>query len=178
MTTRSGSTYQPSQERIAREAARRRAARRSVYLAALSTLVVSLLLVVSVTSAPGWPRVQTSFFSWDYAVESFPKIMQGLWLNVRVLVVCSVVIMFVGLLLALARTSKSPILFPLRAMAAAYTDLFRGLPLLLVILLLGLGVPGLRLQGVPNSVVFFGGDRKSTRLNSSHTDISRMPSSA
>lgn len=157
MTTHSGSTYQPSQERIAREAARRRAARRSVYIAALSTLVVSLLLVVSVTSAPGWPRVQTSFFSWDYALESFPKIMQGLWLNVRVLVVCSVIIMVVGLLLALARTSKSPILFPLRAMAAAYTDLFRGLPLLLVILLLGLGVPGLRLQGVPNSVVFFGG---------------------
>lgn len=157
MTTRSGSTYQPSPERIAREAARRRAARRSAYVAAISTLVVSVLLIFSVTSAPGWPRVQTSFFSWDYAVESFPKIMQGLWLNLRVLIICSIVIMVVGLLLALARTSKSPVLFPLRALAAGYTDLFRGLPLLLVILLLGLGVPGLRLQGVPNSVVFFGG---------------------
>lgn len=157
MNERSGSTYVPSPERIARETARRRAARRSIYIAALSTLVFSLILVVSVTSAPGWPRVQTSFFSWDYAVESFPKIMQGLWLNLRVLVVCSMVIMIVGLLLALARTSKSPVLFPLRALAAGYTDLFRGLPLLLVILLLGLGVPGLRLQGVPNNVVFFGG---------------------
>ena len=71
--------------------------------------------------------------------------------------VCSIAILIFGTLIALARTSKSPILFPLRALAAGYTDLFRGLPLLLVILLLGLGVPGLRLQGAPNSVVFFGG---------------------
>ncbi len=156
MTERSGSTYTPSPERIARETARRRAARRSTYSAAISTLVVSLILIVAVTSAPGWPRVQTSFFSWEYAVESLPLIVQGLWLNLRVLLVCSVIIMGLGLLLALARTSKSPVLFPLRALAAGYTDLFRGLPLLLVILLLGLGVPGLRLQGVPNDVVFLG----------------------
>ena len=84
-------------------------------------------------------------------------ILKGLWLNLRVLVVCSVIIMVFGLLLALARTSKSPVLMPVRLFAAGFTDLFRGLPLLLVILLLGLGVPGLRLQGIPNSVVFFGG---------------------
>lgn len=156
MTERSGSTYTPSSERIARETARRRAARRSTYSAAASTLAVSLILILAVTSAPGWPRVQTSFFSWEYAVESLPLILQGLWLNLRVLLVCSVIIMIVGLMLALARTSKSPVLFPVRALAAGYTDLFRGLPLLLVILLLGLGVPGLRLQGVPNDVVFLG----------------------
>jgi polar amino acid transport system permease protein len=84
-------------------------------------------------------------------------ILQGLWLNLRVLAVASVVIMVFGLLLALARTSKSPVLFPVRLFAAGFTDLFRGLPLLLVILLLGLGVPGLRLQGIPTSVVFLGG---------------------
>lgn len=156
MTERSGSTYTPSPERIARETARRRAARRSTYSAAASTLAVSVILILAVTSAPGWPRVQTSFFSWEYAVESLPLILQGLWLNLRVLLICSVIIMIVGLLLALARTSKSPVLFPLRALAAGYTDLFRGLPLLLVILLLGLGVPGLRLQGIPNDVVFLG----------------------
>jgi polar amino acid transport system permease protein len=157
MTKNSGSAYTPSPERIAREAARRRAARRSIYIAALSTLVVSIILIAGVTTAPGWPRVQASFFSWDYAVKALPSVLNGLLLNLRVLAVCSVIIVIVGLLLALARTSKSPVLFPLRLIAAGYTDLFRGLPLLLVILLLGLGVPGLRLQGVPNSVVFFGG---------------------
>jgi polar amino acid transport system permease protein len=116
-----------------------------------------VVLIVGVGSAPGWPRVQKSFFSWDYAVKALPTVASGLLLNLRVLAVCSVIIVIVGLLLALARTSKSPVLFPLRLIAAAYTDLFRGLPLLLVILLLGLGVPGLRLQGIPNSVVFFGG---------------------
>jgi polar amino acid transport system permease protein len=157
MTKNSGSAYTPSPERIARETARRRAARRSIYIAALSTFVVSLILVIGVTTAPGWPRVQESFFSWNYAVKALPSVAQGLLLNLRVLFVCSIIIVIVGLLLALARTSKSPVLFPLRLIAAAYTDLFRGLPLLLVILLLGLGVPGLRLQGIPNSVVFFGG---------------------
>jgi polar amino acid transport system permease protein len=157
MSNESGPAYTPSVLREQRETARRRAARRSAFIAAGSTLLVALVLVFSITGAPGWPRVQESFFNWDYAVESLPKILQGLWLNLRVLFVCSIIIMVIGLLLALARTSKSPVLFPLRAFAAAYTDLFRGLPLLLVILLLGLGVPGLRLQGVPNSVVFLGG---------------------
>jgi len=156
MTTESGSAYTPSPLRLQREQARRRATRRSTLIAAASTALVGVFLVLSVSNAPGWARVQTSFFSWDYAIASIPKILEGLWLNIRVLIVCSIIIMIVGLFIALARTSKSPILFPVRVLAAAYTDLFRGLPLLLVILLLGLGVPGLRLQGMPNSVVFFG----------------------
>jgi polar amino acid transport system permease protein len=157
MTNRDGSAYVPSAQRKERESAQRRAARRSALIAAASTIAVGLVVYLSITSAPGWERVQTSFFSFEYAVEAVPMILKGLWLNLRVLVVCSIIIMVVGLLLALARTSKSPVLFPVRLFAAGFTDLFRGLPLLLVILLLGLGVPGLRLQGVPNSVVFFGG---------------------
>ena len=157
MTNRDGSAYVPSAQRIERESAQRRAARRSALVAAASTIAVALVVYFSITSAPGWERVQTSFFSFEYAVEAIPMIIKGLWLNLRVLVICSIIIMVVGLLLALARTSKSPVLYPVRLFAAGFTDLFRGLPLLLVILLLGLGVPGLRLQGVPNSVVFFGG---------------------
>lgn len=157
MTTESGSSYAPSPKRIAREKERRRATRRSAYIAALSTVIFSLILIIAITSAPGWPRVQASFFDLTIARESIPFVLQGLWLNLRVMAVAAIAIMIIGTLLALARTSKSPILFPIRALAAAYTDVFRGLPLLLVILLLGLGVPGLRLEGIPNSVVFLGG---------------------
>jgi polar amino acid transport system permease protein len=157
MTTESGSSYAPSPKRIAREKERRRATRRSAYIAALSTVIFSLFLIIAITSAPGWPRVQASFFDPTIARESIPFVLQGLWLNLRVMAVAAIAIMIIGTLLALARTSKSPILFPIRALAAAYTDVFRGLPLLLVILLLGLGVPGLRLEGIPNSVVFLGG---------------------
>jgi polar amino acid transport system permease protein len=77
--------------------------------------------------------------------------------NLKVLAVCAVCILILGLILAVMRTLRSPVAFPLRLLATAYTDLFRGLPLILVILLLGLGVPGLRLQGMPDSVLFYGG---------------------
>jgi polar amino acid transport system permease protein len=115
------------------------------------------VLTVLVTRSPGWPRVQESFFSPEYARSSFVPVLQGLWLNIRVMLVCELCILALGLLVAVARTLRSPVAFPLRLLAAAYTDLFRGLPLILVILLLGLGVPGLRLQGMPDSVVFYGG---------------------
>ena len=141
---------------LEREAARRRAARKSAVVAAISTAGVSLLLYVAVTSAPGWDRVQVSFFSYEYAATALPEVLRGLWLNLRVMVVCEILILAIGLALAVARTSRSPILFPLRILSAAYTDVFRGLPLLLVILLLGLGVPALRIGGLTNSVVVWG----------------------
>lgn len=152
----SGSSYQPSAMRLEREAAGRRAARRSTLIAATSTLVVAIVLYVAVTNTPGWDRVQTSFFSWEYAKKSLPDVLHGLWLNLRVMAVCEVLILIIGLAVALARTTRSPLLFPLRALAAAYTDVFRGLPLLLVIFLLGLGVPALRIEGLTNSVVVWG----------------------
>ncbi|MEO7746175.1 MAG: amino acid ABC transporter permease, partial [Actinomycetota bacterium] len=110
-----------------------------------------------VVSSPGWPRVRASFFDPAVARAALPDVLVGLWLNVRVMAVCAVFIVVLGLALALMRTLRGPVFFPLRAFATAYVDLFRGLPLLLVLLLVGFGVPGLRLQGLPSSVVFYGG---------------------
>lgn len=155
MTTR-GPAYTPSPLRLEREAAKARAARRSALVAAASTVAVGLLLYLAVTSAPGWERVQVSFFSAEYALKALPEVLKGLWLNLRVMFVSEILILAIGLLVALARTTRSPVLFPLRVLAAAYTDIFRGLPLLLVILLLGLGVPALRIEGLTNSVVVWG----------------------
>jgi len=56
---------------------------------------------------------------------------------------------------AVIRSLPGPVFFPLRAMAIVYADLFRGVPTVLVITLLGLGVPALALQGVPTSTVFW-----------------------
>jgi polar amino acid transport system permease protein len=80
-----------------------------------------------------------------------------LWVNVRVMAVCAVAIPLLGMGIAVMRTLHGAVFFPLRAFATAYVDLFRGMPLLLVLLLVGFGVPGLRLQGMPSSVVFYGG---------------------
>lgn len=148
--------YVPSPLRLEREAARRRAARRSAVIAATSTTAVALVLYIAITSAPGWERVQTSFFSSEYAVKALPEVLRGLWLNLRIMIICEILILALGLLLAIARTTRSPVLLPLRILSAAYTDVFRGLPLLLVILLLGLGVPALRIGGLTNSVVVWG----------------------
>ena len=135
---------------------RRTRARRSAAVAAASTLVVLAVVVVLVVSSPGWPRVRQTFFSWDHAVEALPAVLDGLWLNIRIMLVCAVVIAVWGLTLAVMRTVRGPVAFPLRLFATAYVDLFRGLPLLLVIFLLGLGAPALRLSGLTTSALFWG----------------------
>ena len=126
-------------------------------MAVLSTVAVTAAAVWALTSSPGWPRVRKSFFDPEVALSSLPRVVEGLWLNIRVMAVSAVIIVVVALALAIARTLRGPVFFPLRAAATAYVDIFRGLPLILVLLLVGFGLPGLRLQGIPNSAVLLGG---------------------
>jgi polar amino acid transport system permease protein len=149
--------WQPSALEQERMAYRRRQATRSAILAVVSTVVVVVALAVGITSTPGWPRVQETFFDPARAWDALPAVATGLWLNIRVMLVCGVLIAIFGLLVAVLRTLRGPVFFPVRAFAAGYTDLFRGLPLLLVIFLLGFGVPALNLRGLPDSGLFWGG---------------------
>ncbi|SNT66214.1 polar amino acid transport system permease protein [Asanoa hainanensis] len=135
---------------------RRRQSIRSILVAAASTAVLGVLLVVAVTGAPGWDRVRQSFLDPTIAADALPDILRGLWLNVRLLVFCAVGSLALGLVIALLRTLRGPVFFPVRALATSYTYTFRGLPLIIVIYVLTLGVPGLRLQGMP-SVLVLGG---------------------
>ncbi len=141
------------QERRAYRSAR---ARRSSVVAAISTVGLVGVAVGLIVTSPGWQRVKETFFSWDKAVDSFPAVLEGLWLNIRVMLICAVLIAIFGLTLAVMRTIRGPVAFPLRLFATAYVDLFRGLPLLLVLFLLGFGAPALRLSGLPNSALFWG----------------------
>jgi polar amino acid transport system permease protein len=150
-------TYTPSETQLGRVRYRRRSTVRSAVLATVSTLVVVVVLYLVVTRSPGWPRTRETFLSWRYARESFPLVLEGLWLNVRLMLGCGVVILALGLFLAILRTLKGPVFFPLRALAAAYTDFFRGLPLVICLLVVGFGVPALRLSGVPGNPVLLGG---------------------
>jgi len=146
----------PSTLEQERRAYRSSRARRSSLVAALSTAALLGLVVGLVVTSPGWERVKETFFNWDKAVDSFPAVLEGLWLNIRIMVVCAVLIGIFGLTLAVMRTIRGPVAFPLRLFATAYVDLFRGLPLLLVLFLLGFGAPALRLSGLPNSALFWG----------------------
>lgn len=140
-----------------RLAYRRSRARRSTAIAMISTLAFAAVAVVATTSSPGWARVRDSFFNLRVGWESLPAVLEGLWLNIRVLIVCQVLILIVGLLLATMRTLRGPVWFPLRALATGYVDLFRGLPLIICLYLVGFGLPGLRLTGIPNNPVLLGG---------------------
>jgi len=140
-----------------RVAYRQSRARRSTLIALVSTVVFAAVLLLAVTSSPGWPRVRESFFNLRIGWESLPALLEGLWLNVRVLIVCQVLILIFGLGLAAVRTLRGPVWFPLRALATGYVDLFRGLPLLICLYLVGFGLPGLRLSGLPSDPVLLGG---------------------
>ncbi len=142
---------------IDRVAYRQDRARKSTLIALASTVVFAGVLLLAVTSSPGWPRVRESFFNLRIGAESLPALLEGLWLNIRVLVVCQVLILVFGLGLAAVRTLRGPVWFPLRALATGYVDLFRGLPLLICLYLVGFGLPGLRLSGIPNNPVLLGG---------------------
>nr|WP_107309257.1 amino acid ABC transporter permease [Streptomyces sp. TP-A0356] len=154
---RGGDAYVPSQRRIERERHKRARARRATAVAALSTLLTGAVLYLVVVNAPGWPRTKETFFNAQYAREALPKVLEGLWLNVRLLLVCGVAVLVLGMLIAIARTLRGPVFFPLRVLAAAYTDFFRGLPLIINLMIVVLGVPALRLQGVTVDPVLLGG---------------------
>ncbi|MCK2241278.1 MULTISPECIES: amino acid ABC transporter permease [unclassified Crossiella] len=140
-------------ERLAYQRSRRH---RSTAVALLSTVVFAVAAWLVITSAPGWPRVRETFFNYDAAVKALPAVLDGLWLNIRVLVVCEVLILALGLGIAALRSLRGPVWFPLRALATGYVDLFRGLPLIIVLFLVGFGLPGLRLTGIPNEPVILG----------------------
>lgn len=154
--SRQAGARDPSREELRRRAVRTRQARRRIAVSAISSAVVLGALLVVVVSSPGWSVVRATFFDLDYAREVLPAVFRGLLLNIRLTIVGAVLIAVLGLALALARTSKAPALTPFRILATAYVDLFRGVPTLLVILLVGFGVPALRLSGVTSSVVVLG----------------------
>jgi polar amino acid transport system permease protein len=139
-----------------RLAYRRSRARRSTLVALVSTVVFAAAVLVGLTSSPGWPRVQATFLDPAAAWTALPLVLEGLWLNVRVLVIAELGVLALGLLIAVLRTVGGPVLFPVRAFATGYVDLFRGVPLLIALYLVGFGLPALRLQGVPTNTAVLG----------------------
>jgi polar amino acid transport system permease protein len=125
-------------------------------IATVSTVVFLAVVGVAVVNSPGWQRVRESFFDGQAFAESFPDILSGFWVNVQMFLIAEVLVLVFALLLAVLRSIPSPVFFPLRLVAIVYTDLFRGIPTLLVIFLLGFGMPALGLQGLPTSEMFWG----------------------
>jgi polar amino acid transport system permease protein len=130
--------------------------RRATAISTASTLVVLAALAAAFLLAPGSAVVRHTFFDPRDMWQSFignPKkgyysVGEALWLNIRMFLTAEVLILAFALLIALIRQSVSPVLFPFRVLALIYVDFFRGVPLLLVILAIGFGIPALRLPFV------------------------------
>ena len=130
--------------------------RRSLTVAATSTVLVIAAIVILVPLAPGWEKVQRSFFNGAVLADTFPKLLDAFLINVMIFAWCAPAIAVLGLLIALARDAKSPALFPLRIFGAAFTDIFRGVPVILTVYLIGFGIPGLGLPRPWNSPYIWG----------------------
>jgi polar amino acid transport system permease protein len=130
--------------------------RRSIAIALLSTVVVFGGLALLVATSPGWPSIREAFFDGEVFADAFPKIARAFRINVLMFVVAEALVLVSALVVAVLRSLPGPVFLPFRVMAAVYTDVFRGVPTILVIFLLGFGAPALRLRGVPSSDLFWG----------------------
>ncbi|MCK6081619.1 amino acid ABC transporter permease [Microbacterium sp. EYE_5] len=131
----------PSELELDRRAYRRGRERRSVLIAIVSTLAFAAVVWLTVINTEGWSKVQQSFFDPAVALQALPKVWDGFLVNLTVLGISIFTVGGVALLIALLRTLRGPVFFPVRMLAAGYTDLFRGLPFIIVLYLVGFGLP-------------------------------------
>jgi polar amino acid transport system permease protein len=147
----------PLTTRADRVRAHRERARRAIVISTISTVIVIGGLVAFVVTSPGWGTVRRQFFSASQFADSFGSVLSGFWLDVRMFLIIEVGVLIFGLLIALCRTTRTPVLFPLRILAVVYVDVLRGVPTILVVYLFGFAVPGLGLAGVPTSATVLSG---------------------
>jgi polar amino acid transport system permease protein len=156
MAEQSNAAWSPSSRELERQKSRREIKRKQALIAIFSSILVLGTLAVVLVTSPGWESVKTTFFDFGYGQEVLPLVAKGLWINLQLTFIGGAAIGVIALGLALLRTTKSPTLTPFRFLATAYVDIFRGAPLILIILLVGFGVPALGLSGVSNNVIFLG----------------------
>ncbi|WP_396642031.1 amino acid ABC transporter permease [Microbacterium sp.] len=148
------SVHTPSELELERRAYRARQSRRSVLVAIASSIAFAIIVWATVINTPGWAGVQQSFFNPAIAWDALPAVWEGFLLNLQVLGLSVITVAIVALAIALLRTLQGPVFLPLRALAAAYTDIFRGLPFIIVLYLVGFGLP--TITGVRIPVILLG----------------------
>jgi len=129
---------------------------RGVLVALASTAVFFTVLALLVVRSRGWDEFRAAFFDGAQLRASFPRIADAFLLNLRVFVIVQAIVLAAALALAVLRSLPGPVFFPIRLLTIIYADVFRGIPVLLFVLMLGFGIPGLRIEGVPTSELFWG----------------------
>jgi polar amino acid transport system permease protein len=148
--------YTKSAVQLERERYRAARKRRERLIAGGCGLALIVVVAVAVVSSPGWDLVHQKFLNGTEFRQHFGQILHGFWLNVQMFLVSEVLILVLGLVIALIRVTRTPGLAPIRWAATLYVDVFRGVPTLLLVFLIGFGLPALQLQGTPSSPVVLG----------------------
>ena len=146
-------THQPSALELDRRAYRRRRSQRSVLVAIASSIAFAAIVWAVLINTPAWSDVQRAFFSPEVALQALPRVWDGFLLNLQVLGLSVVTVALFSLLLAVLRTLRGPVFFPVRIIVAGYTDIFRGLPFIIVLFLFGFGLPTLIDTRIPPIVL-------------------------
>src|SRR3954468_379211 len=128
--------------------------RQNVVVSAVSTIVFFVLVGTAIALSPGASKVVESFFSVAGFKDSFSTVVAGFWLNVKLMVIAEALVLVFALAVAVVRSLPGPVLAPLRVVALIYTDVFRAVPLILVVFIVGLGIPGLQLSFISDRSVF------------------------
>jgi polar amino acid transport system permease protein len=128
---------------------------RSTLIALASTIVFFGVLGWIAVSSPGWPAIERSFLNGKVFAASLPAIVGSFAVNVQLFLIAEVLILALGLVIAVLRSLPGPVFFPVRLVTTIYVDVFRALPGVLVIYILGFGIPGLGLAGVPIEPFFY-----------------------
>ncbi|HVC21926.1 MAG TPA: amino acid ABC transporter permease [Candidatus Dormibacteraeota bacterium] len=136
--------------------------RRAVAVSVASSVVLLGVLAALFFFAPGSAQVRQTFFNIPDARTAFLGDPRGgifseldaLLINIELFLTAEVLILILAMVIALIRQLTGPVTFPLRMIAIAYTDFFRGVPLLLVVYAIGFGVPALNLAGVSTQPVW------------------------
>ena len=151
-----GGAWSPSELELQRRLARKKRNQRSALIAALSSFLVLGILTLVIVTSPGYVTLRNTFFKWAYGFEILPKVILGFGTNAALTVIAGTSVAVIGLCIALLRTSRTPALTPFRFLATVYVDVFRGIPMILVILLVGFGIPALQIKGLTNNVLVLG----------------------
>lgn len=117
--------------------------RKSILISLFSFLILLIIIVIVLSNSKGWHIVQDTFFNGKMFLRSLPEVFFGILTNLKILIFAALGTAVLATCVAFLRTTTAPVLFPLRFIAAAYTDIFRSIPMIIVLYLIGFGIPAL-----------------------------------
>jgi polar amino acid transport system permease protein len=75
------------------------------------------------------------YFDFGLMGDEFDRVLDGFWITLKLSIISGILALVWGLILAVLRQLPGTALAPVRGIVIAYIDVFRGIPLLLVLLL-------------------------------------------